>query len=81
MQLGSGAAVPVVLVGSCSSNLIPSLGTSICLRCCHKIKKIAWKIGNLTIAIIIEDVERVKKQLSMKKAPGPDMVRMSFINI
>ena len=32
-QLGPGIAVAVVKVGSYSSNLTPSLGTSICHRC------------------------------------------------
>lgn len=32
-QLGPGVAVAVVKVGSYSSNLTPSLGTSICHRC------------------------------------------------
>ena len=39
MQLGSGVDVAVAQAGSCSSNLTPSLGTSICLRCGHKKKK------------------------------------------
>ena len=33
MWLGSGFAVAMVQAGSCSSNEIPSLGTSICCRC------------------------------------------------
>ena len=33
MRLGSQVAVAVVLAGICSSNLIPSLGTSICRGC------------------------------------------------
>ena len=32
MWLGSGVAMAVAVGGTCSSNLIPSLGTSICLR-------------------------------------------------
>ena len=39
MQLGSGIGVAVVEAGSCSSNLIPSLGTSICRRDSTKSKK------------------------------------------
>ena len=39
MQLESGIAVAVVSAGSCSSNSIPSLGTSICYRCIRKKKK------------------------------------------
>ena len=34
--LGSGVAVTVPWAGSCSSNLIPSLGTSMCCRCTPK---------------------------------------------
>ena len=34
--LGSGVAVAVVLAGSCSSYLTPSVGTSICRRCSPK---------------------------------------------
>ena len=33
MWLGSGIAVAVVQASSCSSNSIPSLGTSICCAC------------------------------------------------
>jgi len=33
MQLGSGVAVAVAQAGSCSSDLTPSLGTSICHGC------------------------------------------------
>ena len=33
MGPGSGLAVPVVWAGSCSSDLTPSLGTSICCGC------------------------------------------------
>ena len=33
MRLGSGVAVAVVQAGSCSSDLTPTLGTSICRRC------------------------------------------------
>ena len=39
-QLGSGIAVAVASTGSCSSNLAPSLGISICLDCGPKKKKI-----------------------------------------
>ena len=39
MQLGSPVAVAVVQAGSCSSNLTPSLGTSICCRCGPKKQK------------------------------------------
>ena len=42
MQLGSSVAVAVVKTGSCSSDLTPNLGTSICRRCGHKKKK--WEI-------------------------------------
>ena len=38
-QLGSGVAVAVALSGSCSSNLNPSLGTSICHGCSPKKQK------------------------------------------
>ena len=31
--LGSGVAMAVAVAGSCSSDLTPSLGTSICPRC------------------------------------------------
>ena len=40
MRLRSCVAVAVVQAGSCSSNLTPSLGTSICLMCGPKKKKI-----------------------------------------
>ena len=36
MKLESGVAVAVGLAGSCSSDLTPSLGTSICHRCSPK---------------------------------------------
>ena len=39
MQLRSGMAVAVVHASSGSSNVTPSLGTSICCRCGHKKKK------------------------------------------
>ena len=39
MQLGSSGAVAVVLAGGCSSDLTPSLGTSICSGCGPKKKK------------------------------------------
>ena len=35
-RLGSGIAVAVAKAGSCSSNLTPSLGTSICCGCSSK---------------------------------------------
>ena len=35
-RLGSGVAVAVAVAGSCSSNWIPSLGTSMCCRCSPK---------------------------------------------
>ena len=38
-RLRSGVAVAVVLAGNCSSNLTPSLGTSICLGCGPKKQK------------------------------------------
>ena len=38
MRLGSDVAVAVTYTGSCSSNLIPSLGTSICHVCGPKKK-------------------------------------------
>ena len=38
MQLGSGIAVAVAWVGSCSSDLTLSLGTSICCQCSPKKK-------------------------------------------
>ena len=39
MRLGSHVAVAVVLAGSCSSNLTPSLGTSMCHGCGPKKEK------------------------------------------
>ena len=39
MQLGSRVAVAVVQAGSCSSNLTPSPGTSICGRCSRQKEK------------------------------------------
>ena len=39
MQLGSHIAVAVVQTGSCSSDLTPGLGTSICHTCGPKKKK------------------------------------------
>ena len=38
-QFRSGFAVAVVEAGSCSLNWTPSLGTSICRRCCPKKQK------------------------------------------
>ena len=46
MQLRSHIGVAVVQAGSCSSNQTPSLGTSICCRCGHKMgKKVQGKSG------------------------------------
>ena len=39
LQLGSGVAVAVAVAGSCTSDLISSPGTSICLRCGSKKEK------------------------------------------
>ena len=39
MRLRSCIAVAVAVAGSCSSDLTPSLGTSICRRCSPKKKK------------------------------------------
>ena len=39
MQLGSGTAVTMAYVGSCSSDLTPSQGASICRRCGPKEKE------------------------------------------
>ena len=39
MRLGSHVAGAEVQAGSCSSDLTPSLGTSICHGCCPKKKK------------------------------------------
>ena len=39
MWLRSGVAVAVAVASSCSSNLTPNLGTSICCRCGPKKKK------------------------------------------
>ena len=36
MQLRSGVAVTMAVASSCSSDLTPSLGTSICHRCSPK---------------------------------------------
>ena len=38
-QLRSGVAVAVAVAGSCSSNVTPSLGTSICCGCSAKKEK------------------------------------------
>ena len=40
MWLGSHLAVPVAQAGNCSSDLTPSLGTSVCCRCGPKKQKI-----------------------------------------
>ena len=39
MQIRSHMAVAVAMAGSCSSDLTPSLGTSVCHRCCPKKQK------------------------------------------
>ena len=39
MRLGSGIAVAVEWAGSCSSDLTPSLGTSMCRRWDHEKEK------------------------------------------
>ena len=39
MQLGSAVALAMALASSCSSDLTPSLGTSICLGCGPKKEK------------------------------------------
>ena len=42
--LGSGVAAAVVLAGSCSSDLTPCLGTSICFGCCPRPPKKIWRL-------------------------------------
>ena len=49
MQLGSGIATVVVQAGSYLSDSIPSLGTSICLKCSTKKKK---KVFMLKLSVI-----------------------------
>ena len=49
MRLGSDVAVAVMYTGSRSSNLIPSLGTSICHMCGPKKKKRQKKLKKKTI--------------------------------
>jgi len=44
MWLRSGVAVAVTEAGSCSSDLTPSLGTSICCRCGSKKEKKKKKV-------------------------------------
>ena len=39
LQTWIGSGIAVALASSCSSNSIPSLGTSICHRCSHRKKK------------------------------------------
>ena len=50
MWLGSGVAVAVVQASSCSSNLTPSLGTSICHGCSPKKENKKIKIQVLALA-------------------------------
>ena len=45
IQLGSGIAVAVAVAGSLSSDLTPSLRTSLCHRCGYKKEKKKKKIG------------------------------------
>ena len=39
LQMWLGSHMAVAVAGSCSSDLTPSLGTSICHRCCPKKKE------------------------------------------
>ena len=50
MWLRSGIAVAVVQASSCSSDLTPSLGTSLYCRCSPKKKKEKKKKGTLAAA-------------------------------
>ena len=51
MQLGSGIAVAVVWAGSYSSDLTPSLGTSICRECGPKKTKKKKKKGHISLTL------------------------------
>ena len=67
MQLRSGVAVAVVQAGSCSSNLTPSLGISICCRYSCKKKKIynevlLYSTGNDIQSPVIEHDRRDMKK-------------------
>ena len=50
VRLGSGAAVAVVQAGSCSSDMTPSLGTSLCYGCGPKMQKTKQNKTKLLIA-------------------------------
>ena len=58
MQLGSGVAIAVVQVCSYSSDLIPSLGTSICCRCGPKKKYTHTRHPRISLYLLY----RTKKQ-------------------
>ena len=50
IRLGSCLAVAVAMAGSCTSNLTPGLGTSMCHRCYPKRKKGVLYFGVPTVA-------------------------------
>ena len=64
MRLGSGFAVAVAQASSCSSNLTPSLGTSICHKCGPK-KKGKKKREVKRDQIIEDSVQHAKTQGSI----------------
>ena len=57
--MGLGSGVDVVKAGSCSSNLIPSLGTSICLWCGPKKKKRKEKIRISTFITALFTIAKI----------------------
>ena len=80
MQLGSGIAVAVAKAGSCSSDLTPSLGTSICCRCSSKKKKMYMCVCvYVCVCICIYKRKQRKRRLSIILATGvnvgPSMAR------
>ena len=69
MQLGSGITVAVAMVvavamavaGSCSSDLTPSLGTSICFKCGpKKQKKKKVLLGTFFYFLYLELIRRIE---------------------
>ena len=52
MWFGSGVAVAVAKASSCSSNLTPNLGTSMCCRCGHKKKKEISDVEHLFVCFL-----------------------------
>ena len=67
--LGSCVAVVVVQASSCSSNLTPSLGTSICWGCGPEKQKIKFSskyFPNRSVGIILKGGMKMKKMHNLK---------------